>query len=338
MLSVQTVERVQKQAATFEISVVVPVYNSSDTLNPLFERLTTTLTDCSERFELIFVNDCSTDRSWEKLLSFLDRGYDVQLVNMMRNYGQHNALLCGIRKARYQTIVTLDDDLQNPPEEITKLLDRLDAGADVVYGVPIKAEQSAWRSFCSQLTKKLMNKLLGASFARSISSFRAFRKTLVGSFSRWSSPQVNIDVLLSWGSNRFDAAMVEHSPRNFGKSNYNIARLITHAINMITGFSVLPLRFAGFIGMMGVLCGFFLLAYVVGRFCLQGSPVPGFPFLASIVILFSGAQLMALGIIGEYLARMYLRTMEQPAYAIREELRSDSSELAAAVSESPAGR
>jgi undecaprenyl-phosphate 4-deoxy-4-formamido-L-arabinose transferase len=236
----------------------------------------------------------------------------------MRNYGQHNALLCGIRAARFDTIVTIDDDLQNPPEEIVRLLDKLDEGYDVVYGTPAVETHGLWRDLASRVTKIALQSTMGAETARKVSAFRAFRTVVREAFSSYRSPFVSIDVLLTWGTSRFASVVVQHDLRRVGQSNYTLRKLVTHALNMMTGFSVLPLQLASLAGFSFTLFGVGVLIYVVGRYLLQGTSVQGFPFLASVVAIFSGAQLFALGMIGEYLARMHFRMMERPPYAVRQ--------------------
>ena len=222
----------------------------------------------------------------------------------MRNYGQHNALLCGIRVARGKTIVTMDDDLQHPPEEVPKLLARLNEGYDVVYGAPEKQQHGLWRDLASEVTKLALQKSMGAETARRVSAFRVFRTELREAFADYHSPFISIDVVLTWGTTRFIAAAVRHDPRQTGASNYTVRQLITHALNMVTGFTILPLQLASLLGFsLCTLFGLGLLVFVIGRYLLQGASVPGFTFLASTVVIFSGAQLFALGIIGEYLAR-----------------------------------
>jgi undecaprenyl-phosphate 4-deoxy-4-formamido-L-arabinose transferase len=158
---------------------------------------------------------------------------------------------------------------------------------------------------------------MGAETARRASSFRAFRTQLRTAFAGYQAPFVSIDVLLTWGTTRFAAVPVLHESRASGTSTYTFRKLLAHALNMLTGFSVLPLQLASLVGFAFTLFGMGVLVYVVGRFLIAGGSIPGFPFLASIIAIFSGAQLFALGIIGEYLARMYQRTMEQPAYVVR---------------------
>jgi undecaprenyl-phosphate 4-deoxy-4-formamido-L-arabinose transferase len=236
----------------------------------------------------------------------------------MRNYGQHNALLCGIRAARMSTIVTIDDDLQNPPEEINKLIAALGQGFDVVYGTPRVEEHGIWRDVASKVTKLALQSAMGAETARKVSAFRAFRTRMRGAFATYRSPFVSIDVLLTWGSSRFTSVVVEHRPRLIGESNYTFRMLVTHALNMLTGFSTVPLQLASISGFAFTLFGILVLVYIVGRYMIEGTSVQGFPFLASVIAIFSGAQLFALGVIGEYLARMHFRMMERPTYAVRE--------------------
>jgi glycosyltransferase involved in cell wall biosynthesis len=302
---------------TTSISVVVPVFNSQDALYELIERLEAVLSSLTGQFEVILVNDGSRDQSWQEMCELAGRHEWVRGLDLMRNYGQHNALLAGIRQARYDVIVTMDDDLQNPPEEVPKLLTRLEDGFDVVYGTPIKEHHGLWRGLASRLTKLVLQKAMGADSARSVSAFRAFRTPLREAFSGYQSPLVCIDVLLTWGTSRFTALPVRHDPREIGSSSYTFGKLIVHALNMVTGFSTWPLQLASLVGFGFTLFGLAVLVYVFGRYVAEGGSVPGFPFLASVIAIFSGAQLFALGIIGEYLARMHYRTMERPAYVIR---------------------
>jgi undecaprenyl-phosphate 4-deoxy-4-formamido-L-arabinose transferase len=211
----------------------------------------------------------------------------------------------------------MDDDLQHPPEEIPKLLDKLSEGYDMVYGTPQHERHGLWRDLASQVTKLALQSSMGVETARNVSAFRAFRTLLRDAFANYQSPFVSIDVLLTWTTRRFASVVVRHDPRKSGVSNYTFRKLLVHALNMMTGFSVLPLQLASLIGFAFTLLGLVMLVYVIGRYIAQGGSVPGFPFLASAIAIFSGAQMFALGIIGEYLARMHFRTMERPTYAVR---------------------
>ena len=299
------------------VSIVIPVYNSADVLATLMCRVSAVLEEMSLPYEVILVNDGSRDGSWEQIVALGHQYCQLRGMTLMRNYGQHNALLAGIRAACYETIVTMDDDLQNPPEEIPRLLAKLGEGYDVVYGTPRHEQHGLWRDLASQVTKLALQSAMGAETARKVSAFRAFRTELRDAFINFQGPFVSIDVLLTWATTSFVAITVRHDPRLVGVSNYTLRKLITHALNMMTGFSTLPLQLASLIGFSFTIFGLGVLVYVVGRFLIQGGSVPGFPFLASIIAIFSGAQLFALGIMGEYLARIHFRMMDRPSYVIQ---------------------
>jgi undecaprenyl-phosphate 4-deoxy-4-formamido-L-arabinose transferase len=301
-----------------DISAIVPVFRSAPILPDLYRRLTDALTDLTDRYEIVFVEDNGGDDSWSVIEQLAERDGHVHGIRMSRNYGQHNALLCGIRAARYEIIVTLDDDLQNPPEEIGKLVALLERGADVVYGTPATEQHGFLRDQGSRITKLALQSAMGADTARNVSAFRAFHTRLRDAFATYRGPYVSIDVLLTWGTTRFSHVSVRHEPRAVGTSNYTFRKLVTHAFNMMTGFSTLPLQIASVIGFLFTLFGFLILVYVMFNYVTNGAVVPGFAFLASIIAIFSGAQLFALGIIGEYLARMHFRSMDRPTYLVRQ--------------------
>jgi undecaprenyl-phosphate 4-deoxy-4-formamido-L-arabinose transferase len=235
----------------------------------------------------------------------------------MRNYGKHNALLCGIRAAKHKIVVTLDDDLQHPPEEIPKLVHKLAEGYDVVYGAPEKKQHGLWRTLASYVTRWTLRSTLGPKVPHDFSAFRAFRTQTRDAFEQYNSPFVSIDVLLTWASTQFVSIKVRHDSRPLGASTYTFRKLVSYVPLMMTGFSTLPLRFASLAGFGFTIFGVFVLVYVLGRYFIQGGSLPGFPFLASIISIFSGVQLFALGVIGEYLAQMHFRTMDRPIYTIR---------------------
>ncbi len=300
------------------LSIVIPAYNSATILPVLFERLERVLVRVNGEYEIIFVNDGSQDNSWEVIRQLAGKSPRVRGIRLMRNYGQHNALLAGICAAQYEVIVTMDDDLQHPPEEIPALLAELEKGYDVVYGIPETEKHGLWRDVFSRFMKWLIGAALDIPHIPRSGAFRAFRAQLRQAFLDYRSQFVSIDVLLSWGTEKFGFVTVRHEPRYAGKSNYNFRKLVRHTFNMLTGFSTLPLRLASLLGFVFTIFGLLVLIYVVGRYLLEGSPVQGFPFLASVIALFSGVQLFAMGIFGEYLARMYFRLMGRPSSVIRD--------------------
>jgi glycosyltransferase involved in cell wall biosynthesis len=298
------------------ISVVTPVYNGEGSVAELCRRLGEVLPRIALEHEIILVNDGSRDRSWEVISGLSSGSQAVRGLNLMRNYGQHNALLCGIRAARYEVIVTMDDDLQHPPEEIPRLLARLDEGFDVVYGAPEAEQNGLMRALASRITRLALRTAVGRDVAKSVSAFRVFRTQLREAFADYQTPFVSIDVLLTWATTRFAATTVPFQKRYCGGSNYTFATLVRHALTMMTGFSTAPLQLASLIGFGCTFFGICIFVYVLSRYLLEGS-VAGFPFLASIIAIFSGAQLFALGVIGEYLARVHFRTMNRPVYIVR---------------------
>ena len=299
------------------MSVVIPVFNGVETVAEVVSRSRDALEGCTSRHEFVLVNDGSSDTSWERIVE-LASAEDVHGIDLSRNYGQHNALLAGIRAAGCEVIVTIDDDLQNPPEEIPKLLSSIGPDCDVVYGVPIAKRQRVGRRLATQLVVRGLG-LLGGRTAPMVSSFRAFRADLREGFAAYTGPDVSIDGLLTWRTDRFSSVRVRHDPREHGESNYSTATLVRHALTMITAFSTRPLRIATSLGFGVILFGVAVFAYVLIRFLADGGGVPGFPFLASIISIFAGAQLFAIGVIGEYLARMHVRVMARPSYSIRAE-------------------
>lgn len=308
-----------------EISAVVPVFRSATILPELHRRLTDALSAIADRYEIILVEDCGGDASWTEIERLAAEDHHVRGFRMSRNYGQHNALLCGIRAARYGITVTLDDDLQNPPEEIATLVAELGDDVDVVYGTPAQERHGFLRDQGSRITKLALQSAMSAETARRVSAFRAFRTDIREAFAAYRGTFVSIDVLLTWGTTRFTSVRVRHEPRLAGTSNYTFRTLVTHALNMMTGFSTLPLQIASLIGFLFTLFGLGILVYVLGTYVANGgASVPGFAFLASIVAIFSGAQLFALGIMGEYLARMHFRTMDRPTYLVRQATEDDA--------------
>lgn len=304
------------------VSVVVPVYNSTESLPELTERLAATLRDAP--YEIILVNDASPDDSWATVQTLAAENPHIRGINLARNFGQHNALLAGVRDARYDVVVTIDDDLQHPPEEIPKLLARLDEGYDVVYGAEQSDVHGILRTSASRFTKLAMSQFMAADTARRVSAFRAFRTRVREAFATYDASMVNIDVMLTWGTSRFTYVEVQHDPRKYGRSNYTVGKLVTHAWNMITGYSVRPLQLASLLGFAFTAFGFLVLTGVMINYLIRGGRVPGFTFLASTVAIFAGIQLFALGIIGEYLARTHMRIMGRPGYVVRETTEPDT--------------
>lgn len=300
------------------VSVVVPVFRSTTTLPQLLSRVRATLGPHGD-FEIVLVDDGSPAETWAVVASLAKADPACIGVRLSRNYGQHSALVAGVRRARYPITVTLDDDLQNPPEEIPLLVEALLSGnLDVVYGVPHGIQQSLSRRIAARLTRKALSQGLGQESATDMSSFRAFRTRLREAFASDIGTNVSLDALLTWGAASFGSVVVRHDPRAQGSSSYTFRKLLRFAIDTTTGYSTLPLQFASLLGFATSFLGFLSLLWVVMVPLIVGRRVEGFPFLASTIAIFSGVQLLTLGVIGEYLARMHFRVMRKPTYLISE--------------------
>jgi undecaprenyl-phosphate 4-deoxy-4-formamido-L-arabinose transferase len=297
-------------------SVVVPVYRGEATLDELVERLGKILSQVADSFEVVLVNDGSPDDSWNTISRLSGQYAWVRGISLTRNFGQENATLCGILEARYEVIATMDDDLQHRPEDFPRLLSKLNEGYDVVYGISRVRQQSWWKSLLSGLVKRAISSVAGMRNIRDISAYKVFRSDLKQALRVSTGPDVQVDVLLSWATNRFASVEVAEAPRAAGKSNYSLFRLVKVSLLILTNYTTIPLRFASILGFVFTIVGFFVLLYVVVVYFTAGS-IPGFSFVASAITIFSGVQLFALGIIGEYLARLFERSSGRPLYAIQ---------------------
>ena len=298
-------------------TIVVPVFNGSATLGELLSRLGTVMTQAAgDAWEVVFVDDGSQDASWEKLQSLASTFGNVTIIRLARNYGQHNALMCGFHHARGQVIVTLDDDLQNPPEEIPKLLAALEAGSDVVYGKPEAREHSVARNFGSSLVQWVFNRVFGLDTG--LSAFRAIRGEVVQRILQYDRAFTFIDGLLAWQTDRFAVVPVRQSARESGRSGYTFWSLVRLALNMLTSFSLWPLQLATVLGFVFSILSFLAAVFFVTKKLLFGIPVTGYTSLIVTVTFLAGVQLLTLGFLGEYLGRLHLNSNSRPQFVVRQ--------------------
>lgn len=306
-----------------DLSVVIPVYRSEDTLELLAEKLLPVLDRTGRTYEVIFVEDGSPDQSWDKIES-LHRRYPERVigVQLMRNSGQHNALMCGFRHSAGEFILTMDDDLQNPPEEIPKLLDAMTQSEfDIVYGNYVQKKHEPYRNIGSLMVNSFYRSTFQSHVT--VTSFRMIRRPLLEAILDYHGPYVFIDGLMAWNTRRIGSVIVEHHPRQAGRSTYSIGKLLALATNLFTGFSLLPLQLASTAGIATVLFG--VVTVLVGL-CLQPSlNAIGTPWLLLGIAVLIGVQLLSLGIASEYLGRLHMNVNGKPQYRIRKVLsRSDS--------------
>jgi glycosyltransferase involved in cell wall biosynthesis len=307
----------KREAAFPGISVVIPAFRSPGTLERVCNELERHVTPLVESLEVIFVDDGSGDGTWDTIAELARSRPCVRGISLLRNYGQHNALLAGIRQARLPLVLTIDDDLQNPPDQVPALLAALTPDIDLVYGFPAAEPHGLARGIASRATKRAMAYALGPDVHTKSSAFRLFRHELVSAGLAVTDPFVSLDVLLTWATTRVAVVQVEFAQRQSGRSGYTTRRLVRHTVNMITGYSTRPLRWVSVFGFVCAAFGFGLLAYVLVRYFFDQASVPGFSFLAATITFFSGVQLLSLGVIGEYIGRMHFRSMGRPSYLIR---------------------
>lgn len=302
--------------------MVIPCYRSEMTLRKVVDGILEAaagarMSAAVEAVEVVLVVDGSPDGTAVVARELAAEHAEVRAVELRRNYGQHNALLAGIHRARHEVVVTMDDDLQHLPEEIPALLEPIAAGeADLVYGVPEVEEHGVVRSAASRGVKRGLA-LAGVPRAADVSSFRAFRTELRDGFVGREDPYVSVDVLLSWATTSVARVVIRMDHRTVGTSSYTLPALVRHAMNMITGYSNVPLRLVAWLGAVCAIGGVVLGVVVVVKYFTGETTVAGFTTIAAMVALFSGAQMLSLGIIGEYLGRLHTRSQGKPTYLVR---------------------
>ena len=303
-------------SGTCDLTVVIPVYRSEATLELLFQRLIPALDSLDRNYEVVLVEDGSPDNSWLVLQSLQKRFADrVVAVQLMRNSGQHNALMCGLRHARGTVVVTMDDDLQNPPEEISRLLQEIESSdSDLVYGQYGDKKHTAFRNVGSLITNSFYRSVFRTR--TTVTSFRAIRRPLLNAILDYNQSFVFLDGLLAWNTQRVASVLVEHHPRQIGQSTYSFGKLLTLAINLFTSFSLIPLQFISLIGVLTLLSGFAVGAYSV-LLTMAGGSISGFVLILTALFILGGVQLMAIGMIGEYTGRMHLHINGKPQYRER---------------------
>lgn len=317
-----------------DISVVIPVYNSAQYLPELVARLMGVLELKTHQFEIILVDDGSVDGSWD-VLKVLWARYPshVVAIQLMRNYGQHNALMCGFRQARGQYIVTMDDDLQNPPEEIPKLFSAIRrSGADLVYGVYRHKKHAAWRNLGSALVRGFYKMVLKVPIEPT--SFRIIKSKLLKSILSYNKNFTYVDGLLTWNTQHIEATVVEHHARVDGKSGYSISRLVGLALDLFTNFSLIPLQVVSVWGMCVAVGGLLFGGYSLVQSLLSNIVVSGYASTIVAIMVLGGTQLLALGIIGEYLGRVHLNVNRKPQYVERQILCSEADQMSSACDSS----
>jgi undecaprenyl-phosphate 4-deoxy-4-formamido-L-arabinose transferase len=304
---------------TARISIIIPVYNSENSIGPLVDRL---VNELGSRFatEIILVNDQSSDGSDKVCITLFGqyRGI-VKYYRLAKNVGEHNAVMAGLNQMTGDYAVIMDDDFQNPVSEVIKLVTyALDNDFDVVYTWYEKKEHAWWRNLGSRFNNQVANVMLHKPRGLYLSSFKLLNRYITNEIIRYDLPYPYVDGLILRSTSNIGKIQFMHNQREDGKSNYTFTRLVRLWLNMFTNFSILPLRIAIMIGFMFAMIGIIMgILTVIEKIRNPGLPM-GYASLIVAISVFSGIQLIAIGMLGEYLGRMFLSQNKKPQYSIRE--------------------
>jgi polyisoprenyl-phosphate glycosyltransferase len=302
-----------------DVSIVVPVYGGSAALPELCSRLDAAMRTAGLKYEVILVDDRGQAEAWSIISEVATRYPQVRGLRLGRNFGQHAATICGISYARGKWIVTMDDDLEHPPESVAALLAAGDDDYPLVYGVFEKRTHATYRNLSSELMRRMLKRAF-PDLNEDYCSFRAIHAPLAKQLDRFGFNRPYIDGMLSWLTSSTRSVSVPHEQRQHGESTYTMRKLLSHAANIFVTFSYLPLRIATFGGAALAGISFLYLLYVVyGR--LSGNiHDPGYASLMSVVLFACGIQLLILGVVGEYVGRLMGATFRRPVYVVDSEV------------------
>lgn len=302
------------------ISILVPLLNEEESLPELNERLRSSLDGLGKSYELIYINDGSTDTSQELIESFRNDDTRIKIIEFNRNYGQHMALFAGFERAQGEIIVTIDADLQNPPEEIPRLISKMEEGYDVVATYRRMRQDSVFRKLPSFIVNKITSRLVGVTLRDYGCMLRAYSRSVINSINMCQESSSFIPALANTYAKKIAEIEVGHEERRMGTSKYSLFRLLRLNFDLMTGFSLLPIQW---IGMLGVIIAAFGLAFAVFlliRRLVVGPESEGLFTLFAILFFFMGIQILTLGIIGEYIGRIFQEVRRRPRFIIRKEL------------------
>lgn len=304
------------------LSIVVPVYRSQEILPFLVEAVANAAeaAGCKDDFELILVNDASPDDSWGVLTALAKRYPFIIGICLTRNFGQHNATMAGLNRARGEIVIVMDDDLQHPPEAIRELIASIRSGFDVCYTRYAERKHALWKRLGSGFNDLVATWLLNKPRGLYLSSFKAISQPIVREIVKYDGPYAYLDGLILDITRKITAIDITHRERHQGTGNYNIRRSVSLWLKMATSFSVLPLRIASFTGTAIALLSLISLVAVVIQKTLHPEIAAGWASLICVVLFMGGMQLLCLGIVGEYIGRTYLRLNRKPQFVVREEI------------------
>lgn len=300
------------------LSIVIPCFQSEASLAQVVLGIRDSLTGIKGfKYEILLVLDGPSDKTAEIATQLENEIAECRVIELSRNFGQHPAIFAGILSTKYEIVITMDDDGQHLPSEIPTLIEALSEETDLVYGLPTQEEHGLFRSFASRFFKSMLFRILGIKNARDVSAFRIFRKSLLQNIDLQKISSGTVDVVLHWSTTRIKTVPTNMNKRSVGKSNYTLRSLFKFAIQMIIGYSVKPLKFALFIGLIGFLASAALSVYFLVQHLQGDVKVAGFSTITILVTALSSIQLVTLGILGEYIASIHQKSIGKPMFNIR---------------------
>ncbi len=305
-------------STSLNCTIVIPVFGDASRLEELIQRIDSafSLAELTSP-EVVVVDDVGHRESWSVISALCEKRSRIVGIQLMRNFGQHNALMCGFRHASGNIVVTVDDDLQHSPESIPDLIKCLrQENADLVYGVYDSKKHEAGRNIGSWLVNRFYRVVFRMPIT--VTSFRAIRRELVDAILRYDLNFTYIDGLLAWNTQRIQMITVPHNARVDGHSGYTFQKLVALAMNVFTNFSLLPLQLVSFLGLFAAFCGTGLGMWYLLAAILSEITVPGYASTIVAVLILGGLQLLSLGVIGEYVGRLHLNVNRKPQYTIRQ--------------------
>jgi len=307
-----------KMKASQLLSIVVPMYNEAENIGPFYERLKKALDNIGESYEIICLNDGSTDATLENLLKLREKDPNIKVVDLSRNFGKEIVLTAGLDFSSGMAVIPIDADLQDPPELIPQLVAKWKEGYEVVYAVrKSRLGESLFKKLSAHLFYRLAEKIMDINIPRDTGDFRLMDRSAVDALKNMRERNRFMKGLFAWVGFKQFAIYYERDPRHKGKTKWNFFKLLNFAIEGITSFSYVPLRLATYIGLVIALMSFFYAAYIMISTLIYGNPVPGYPSLITIILFLGGVQLICIGIMGEYMGRIYNEVKQRPVYIIR---------------------
>ena len=301
---------------SLQVSVVIPVFNEELVLHEFYPRLKKEAESWGKSYELLFVDDGSTDNSFELICKWKKIDSNIRVIKFTRNFGQQAAVLAGFRESRGNIVVQIDSDLQNPPEEIKRLLGAFTDEVDLVVTIPRKRRDSSLRVLGSKVLYFLAQALFGNRFKLNLSSFRAMRRSVIEKIDQCQDRSRYMAVLMSWMAVPTVHVEVDHHLRKMGQTKYGVLPLLRLTWDLITGYSNFPLRLVTYLGLLGAGMGFAIMMFLLYQRLVAGILIEGFVVLSAVFSFFAGVQLLSIGFLGEYLGRVHSQIQNRPDYIV----------------------